>query len=293
MTYSMTGFGRGEASGDCGKFVVEARTINHRFSDISVKLPRHLIGLEDRLRKLVGASISRGKADVFVTHEEQGSRACSIAVNAELAKAYSDAADKIAGALGRPPGGATLQILLQLPDVMRIERAGIDEEDSWATLREAAESALASLTAMRGREGERLIADIALKIQNVHSELSAIEGRAPLVTVEYRRRLESRLKELLGQSMPDESRIAAEVAIMAERCGIDEEIVRLKSHLAQAEGCCAAGGPAGRKLDFIIQEINREVNTIGSKSNDLPISAAVVEIKSEIEKMREQVQNLE
>jgi uncharacterized protein (TIGR00255 family) len=290
----MTGFGRGEASGVGGKFTVEIRTVNHRFCDVSVRMPRHLIGLEDRLRRLVAGRVSRGKADVFVTYEEErdGAAPISVTVNMALAEAYVDVAAKLAARFGAL-GGLTLPMLLQLPDILKIDKGRADEEEAWAALGAAAESALAALAEMRAREGERLAADIAQKMQIARERLAAIEERAPLAEAEYRQRLDSRIKELTGQSAPDESRIAAEIAIMAERCSIDEEIVRLKSHLAQAEGCCSAGQPAGRKLDFIIQEINRETNTIGSKSNDLLISGAVVEIKSEIEKIREQVQNLE
>jgi uncharacterized protein (TIGR00255 family) len=290
----MTGFGRGEASGGGGKFTVEIRTVNHRFCDVSVRMPRHLIGLEDRLRRLVAGRVSRGKADVFVTYEEErGAGPVSVTVNMALAEAYMDAASKIEERFGELGGGVTLPMLLQLPDILKIDKGRADEEESWGAMSAAAETALAALAAMRAGEGERLAADIAQKIRKARERLAVVEERAPFAEAEYRQRLDSRIKELTGQSAPDESRIAAEVAIMAERCCIDEEIVRLKSHLDQAEGCCAAGEPAGRKLDFIIQEINRETNTIGSKSGDLIISGAVVDIKSEIEKIREQAQNLE
>jgi uncharacterized protein YicC (UPF0701 family) len=377
MAYSMTGYGKGEASSGSCKFVVEIRTVNHRYCEVGIKMPRHLLGLEDQLRRLVHGRIARGKADVFVSYEELSGSRGGISVNMGLAEAYCSAAETLRAHFGLSDG-ISLAALLQNPDIFRAEGARFDADTAWPILQAAAEPALDALGQMRASEGGRLSDDIAGKIRNVRSSLAAIEARAPYVVEEYRLRLESRLKELLpqgaygilgargesgaqgaygarsvqgvqtaheaqsaqgkpdpqsargdlgkpsGQSnqgaqgepgtqgargsqaaydafgerqpapaAPDESRIAMEVAIFADRCSIDEEIVRLKSHLSQAAEYCASDMPIGRKLDFVIQEINREINTIGSKSNDLAINGAVVELKAEVEKIREQAQNLE
>ena len=292
MAFSMTGFGRGEASSANRKFVVEIRSVNHRYCDISIKMPRAFANLEERLRGLITGKINRGKVDVFVNYDEYGERECAVKTDIGLAEAYMDAAAALKSRFGLCDE-ISISTLLRLPGIFQTADVPADETEIWELLSKASAAALDSLLAMRAREGGKLIADISQKLAAIAALLERVEARAPSVTAEYRDRLNARLSELLGQNVPDENRIAAEIALFADKCSIDEEIIRFKSHLQQAERCCALGEPVGRKFDFILQEINREVNTIGSKANDLTIGETVVEMKSETEKIREQIQNLE
>ena len=292
MASSMTGFGRGEASSGTRKFIVEIRSVNHRYCDISIKAPRVFSSLEERLRRLLSQKLRRGKIDAFVNCEEYGEREYKITVDAGLAGAYIEAAQGLKSRFDLRDD-ITLAALLRLPDIFRADAGELDEEEAWKHMSGAAQIALDALIDMREREGAKLICDISERIASLSSLLGKIEARAPFIVMDYRERLNARLIELLGQNIPDENRIAAEVALFADRCNIDEEITRFKSHLVQAEMCCDSGEPVGRKLDFILQEINREVNTIGSKANDQTIGEIVVEMKSEAEKIREQIQNLE
>ena len=292
MALSMTGFGRGEASSGALKFTVEIRSVNHRFCDVSIRIPRTFSYLEDLLRQIVLKKLSRGKVDVFVNFEEVGERERAVSTDIGLVKAYIEAAESIKSRFSIKDG-ISLSDILHLPDVFRVSSTDPGEAEASEPLERAARMALDALVGMRAREGEKLVGDIREKIGGIASLLAEIETRAPNVVSEYREKLNARLAELLGQNVPDESRVAAEIAIFADRCSIDEEITRFKSHLAQAAKCCSSGEPIGRKLDFILQEINREINTIGSKSNDMVIGEKVVGIKSEAEKIREQIQNLE
>jgi len=292
MAFSMTGFGRGEASSDNRKFVVEIRSVNHRYCDISIKMPRTFASLEERLRQLVSGKLNRGKIDVFVNCDEYGERDCAVSTDIGLAQAYIEAAGVLASRF-KLRDDVSLTSLLRMPGIFQVGDEAPDEEEIWKLLGGAAGLALNALIEMRGREGGKLIGEINERLDAIASLLTHVEGRAPFVADEYGARLKSRLDDLLGQNIVDESRIAAEIAIFADRCNIDEEITRFKSHLAQAKSCCASNEPVGRKFDFILQEINREVNTIGSKANDLAISERVVELKAETEKIREQIQNLE
>ena len=292
MVFSMTGFGRGEASSGTCKFTVEMRSVNNRYRDISIRMPRMISGLEDRLRRLISQNIRRGKIDVFVNCEELGERERKITADIGLAGAYIEAAQDIESRFGLR-GDISISTLLRLPDVFRAVDAGQDENEAWEYLEAAARAALDALISMREREGIKLIGDIIVKIDTLVNLLAEVEARAPFIVSEYRERLGNRINELFSQNIPDENRIAAEVVLFADRCSIDEEITRFKSHLSQARACCSSDEPVGRKLDFIFQEINREVNTIGSKANDLIIGERVVELKAEAEKIREQIQNLE
>ena len=292
MAFSMTGFGRGEASSDNRRFVVEIRSVNHRYCDISIKMPRVFSGLEDRLRQLITQNLRRGKIDVYVNYEEYGEREHRITADIGLAAAYIEAARNIESKFNFKDS-ITLSALLRLPDIFRIDDAKPDEEEVWEYMGAAARTALDALIIMRGREGDKLIDDISDKIGALADLLARVQMRAPFIVDEYRERLNARIKELLNQNIPDENRIATEVAIFADRSAIDEEITRFKSHIAQAKACCASDEPVGRKFDFIFQEINREINTIGAKANDLAIGEIVVEMKSQAEKIREQIQNLE
>jgi len=292
MAYSMTGFGRGEAASGNRRFIVEIRSVNHRYCDISIKMPRAFSGLEDRLRLSVTKKLNRGKIDVFVNSDASGERECQVSADIGLAGAYVDAA----GALGKRFGlrdDISLSTLMRLPGIFQVDDAIPDEEEIWAVLSEASGKALEAIVMMRAREGGKLIGDIVKKLGLLSEYLTRVESRAPFIVVDYRNRLNARLAELSGLNLPDENRISAEVVLFADKCSIDEEIIRFRSHLAQAEKCCTSNEPVGRRFDFIMQEINREINTIGSKANDLEISGAVVEMKAETEKIREQIQNLE
>jgi uncharacterized protein (TIGR00255 family) len=288
----MTGFGKGEASSDSVRFVVEIRSVNHRFCDVTVKAPKLFLAFEDRIRRRVLECVSRGKGDVFVAYEAYSGKLKKISIDLPLAESYYAAFSQLKQRLPLL-GTLSADALLNFPEVLRVENERPDEDDAWAALQEALDAALRALTEMRGREGGKLMADLQNKFAAVAGEIVQLEARAPLVVAEYRTRLEARLQELLGQNMPDENRLAAEVALFADRCSVDEELIRLKSHLAQAEKCCVSDEPAGRKLEFILQEINREVNTLGAKSNDLAMNRCVLDIKAALEKIREQVQNLE
>lgn len=292
MARSMTGFGRGEASSGKRRFVVEIRTVNHRYCDVTIKTPRSFSSLEERLRKLISQKVNRGKIDVFVSYDESGERECAVAADMGLAAAYIETAGALKSRFNLRDD-ITLASLLRLPGIFKVDDTAPDEEESWALLENAALLALDALVAMRESEGEKLIGDVAQKINQLEGLLDSVEERAPFVVDDYRNRLNARIADLLGANIPDENRIAAEVAIFADKCSIDEEITRFKSHLAQAGAACVSAEPIGRKFDFILQEINRETNTIGSKANDLLIGENVVEMKTCVEKIREQIQNLE
>jgi len=292
MAFSMTGFGRGEASSATRAFTAEIRAVNHRYCDITIKMPRPFMNFEERLRQIIAQNIGRGKVDVYINYEEFGDREHNVTADASLAKAYMDAAGALKAQFGLRDD-VSLSTLLRIPDIIKIENADPDEEEIWNLLSASVQAAVGALVSMRGREGEKLAGDISRRLEALSALIEKVAERAPAVIGEYRERLNARLAELLGANVIDENRIAAEIVLFAERCGIDEEIIRYRSHLAQAAGCLSSGEAVGRKLDFLLQEINREVNTIGSKANDLIISEKVVEMKTEAEKIREQIQNLE
>ncbi|MGI6669109.1 MAG: YicC/YloC family endoribonuclease [Acetivibrionales bacterium] len=292
MIKSMTGYGRGEISQDGREFLVEIKTVNHRYSDIFIKMPRHIGFLEDKVRGLVGRTISRGKIDVSVTYYNYSSNARYVTFDEALAEAYISAVETLRDRYGLKDD-ITVSLISKFPDVLRVEQEKEDEEYLWSLLKIATENALASLIRMREIEGEGLKNALLERVDHIDEIVAKLTERAPEVPEEYRTKLMSRISELLGQHPVDETRLAMEVAIFADRCSIDEEIVRLKSHIYQVREALQMDMPVGRKLDFLVQEMNREINTIGSKANDLVITRYVVEIKSEIEKIREQVQNIE
>jgi uncharacterized protein (TIGR00255 family) len=292
MIRSMTGFGRGECQEESKEFLVEIKTVNHRYSDVFIKMPRQISFLEDKVRDLVSKAISRGKIDVYITFNSFGIDSKCILFDEALAKAYINAVEALRDKFGLKDD-ITVSLISKYPDVLRVEQAEEDEEKIWSMLKVATENALRSLVSMRENEGEGLKNDLAARTAYIEKVLKEIELRSPDVVKEYKQKLETRIKDLLEQQTIDENRIAMEVAVFADRCSIDEEIVRLGSHLNQMREALSLEQPVGRKLDFLIQEMNREINTIGSKANDLIITRNVVEIKSEIEKLREQVQNIE
>lgn len=292
MIRSMTGFGRGESRGDGKDFSVEIKTVNHRYSDIFIKMPRQISYLEDKIRSTISKELSRGKIDVYVSFEDYSEDSKSVLIDEPLARAYIKAVELLKNEYSLKDD-ISVSLIAKFPDVLKVEKVEQDENSLWQVLKAALDNAVASLISMREMEGEGLKKDVLEKTACIEKNLNEITARAPEVVKEYRQKLESRIKELLEQQTIDENRLAMEVAIFADRCSIDEEILRLGSHIKQLREALELDIPVGRKLDFLIQEMNREINTIGSKANDLTITRYVVDVKSEIEKIREQIQNIE
>jgi uncharacterized protein (TIGR00255 family) len=295
MAISMTGYGRSEALDAERRASVEIKSINNRYCDIQVRMPRALASLESRIREEIGRQVSRGKLDVQVSYEDISPDAYRVTCDIGLARAYAQALRQIAEATG-VPDDFSAGLLARFSDVLHTEPAQIDPELVWQLVRRALLAALAEHGVMRRLEGARLTDDILGRIGRLEDLRLELSGRAPGMLDEYRQRLQERVKELLGDQASafyDEQRLTAEIALFADKCAIDEELVRLESHLRQLSEVIRADEPAGKKLDFLIQEINREINTIGSKANDLEITNRVVVMKTEVEKIREQIQNLE
>lgn len=292
MIRSMTGFGRGEYKTDNVQCIVEIKTVNHRYSDFTIKMPRDLLSLEDRIRAELKNVIQRGKADIFVTYNDLSRAKKQVTVDDNLAGEYfhamKDAADKL-GYNFEP----NMSMLFRIPDAFVQVSAETDTESAWIAISEALSKAAANITYMREKEGAKLAEELRSILRNTGLFFACVKKRSPLVPVEYKEKLNARLSELLDGAPVDEQRIAAEVAVFADKCSIDEEIARLDSHIKQFSDVLDSEGPHGRKLDFIVQEMNREVNTMGSKANDIEITNNVIAMKSEIEKLREQIQNLE
>ena len=295
MVRSMTGYGRGERAFDDGvQVTVEVRSVNNRYLDCAVKLPRAYIFAEDAIKARVQGGVARGKVDVFVTITRSGGDDMVVTVNEALAKSYIDALHKLHGLSG---GKARREYyptdLARFPDVLTVEKQAEDLDAMKERLLTALDTAIADFNTMREREGERLAADILGRADAIERLLGEVEERSPQTVADYRARLEAKMREVLQNTQVDEARLLTEAAIFADKVAVDEETVRLHSHLGQLRELLSAGGAVGRKLDFLIQEFNRETNTIGSKCSDLEITRRVVDMKAEIEKIREQVQNLE
>ena len=292
MLRSMTGFGASDLATAAGRYTVEARSLNHRFLEIIVRLPRELGPLEDRIRALVQGRVLRGRVEVAIMRENYGKRLRTVRIDLDLAKAFASALNELKQAL-ELPGSPDLAMLSALPDLIRIEEQKEDLEAAWTAIAEAVEVALSRLVAMREREGARLTSDLGQRVRRLAERADEIERRAPLVVQEHAARLTRRIEELIGMPPVDEGRLAAEVAIFADRSDIAEETTRFRSHLAQMQQMLIGSGAAGRTLEFLVQELGREANTIGSKANDVEISRAVIAVKGELESLREQIQNLE
>ena len=295
MVKSMTGYGRGECSYEGGSFTIEVRSVNNRYLDCGIKMPRAYIFAEDAMKARVQATISRGKVDVFVTQTSQAEDDSTVVVNEGLAKSYISALAQLYQMGGGQwvKGSYVATDLARFPDVLTVEKNEQDPEQVKAGLLGALDAALSDFDAMRVREGQRLAQDILGRTATIEQLVSKVEERSPQTVAEYRARLEAKMAEILQNTQIEESRILTEAAIFADKVAVDEETVRLRSHIAQLREMLEQGGAVGRKLDFLIQEFNREANTIGSKCNDIDIARVVVDIKAEIEKIREQVQNLE
>ncbi len=292
MIKSMTGYGRARASTGGRDITVEVRSVNNRYLDCTVKMPRAYIFAEDAMKGDVQKAVSRGKVDVFVTIDAQESDETVVAVNKTLARGYFDAVRSLGEELGLETDLSARE-LARFPDVLTVTKAELDLEQVGGEIRAVLADALAAYNAMRAVEGERLAADIRGRLDRIEALTAAVERRSPETVSEYRQKLLERMREVLESTTIDESRILTEAAIFADKVAVDEETVRLRSHLAQLREMLDSHIPVGRKLDFLIQEVNRESNTIGSKCNDIEIARCVVELKAEVEKIREQVQNIE
>lgn len=292
MLKSMTGFGRGNYLGKLKQVTVEIKATNHRFAEVQVKLPRQYTALEERIKREVLQQISRGHLEVFVKLEDAGQPVRELQVDKALALAYYKELKELAEAAGLPCEVRVIDLAV-LPEVCQLKEPEENMELIWVELLPALQDALANLLEMRRLEGQKLKEDLVSRVAVLRELRGKIAAKSPLVVRLYRERLATRLQELLEEGAVDETRLAMEVAIFADRANIDEELVRLESHFAQLEQNLQEENQVGRKIDFLLQEINREVNTIGSKANDLEITQTVVQLKSELEKIREQVQNIE
>ena len=288
---SMTGCGNGKVQRDGWEVSVDLKTVNHRFLDIGIKLPRALSFLEQTLRDRISGKIRRGHADVFLTVKRTDSSALSVDCDPNLAALYVEAARRLSDTTG-VLNDMTVSRLMSMDGVLILNEREMDEELVAAICAEAADSAADQLVRMREREGSHLKEDLAYHLDAAEALRISIQKRAPMVVIEYREKLENRLKTLLAEPV-EPQRIAQETAILADRCAIDEELSRLDSHIRQMRKYLDAEGEIGKKMDFLIQEMNREANTIGSKASDAAIAQNVVDLKSEIEKLREQIQNVE
>ena len=292
MVKSMTGYGRGEAYSSLKRILVELKSVNNRFAEVVIRMPKHLLPLEERVKKTVQDKISRGRVDVFITLEENESKKRLVKVDKELGLAYYNALRELADTCGIPEK-FDLVSMAAMPGMLVVEAAEDDLDEMWPAIEEAVCRGLDALVAMRQVEGQKLAADLLKRREIIGGFVASIEERAPQVVSSHQEKLQARIQELLGEIQVDEAKLANEVAFFADRASITEELVRLDSHLSQMVEIIQLEDAVGRKLDFLGQEMNREINTIGSKSNDLVISRLVLEVKSELEKVREQVQNLE
>lgn len=290
---SMTGYGRGECLLYDRKFTVEIKSVNHRYNDITIKMPRTLLIYEDKVKKLLSREIFRGKTDVYINFESYSKDDVRVNVNDALAEGYVTALKSLKNRFDIKDE-ISLSLIARFPDIITVEKdiSESETDEIWECLENACLSALEMFVEMRIKEGEALKENILLKLDTINEAIKRVELRAPDVAKEYRIRLTERLRELEELDV-DETRLVTEAAIFADKACIDEEITRMFSHIAQMRSILNEHCPVGRKLDFLVQEMNREVNTMGSKSNDLEITNIIVETKSEIEKIREQVQNFE
>ncbi len=289
---SMTGYGKGVAARDGRELVIELKSVNHRFLDIGIRVPRMLGCTEDTIRKVLNTRLSRGHVDVFISYRNTREDAKSVRIDTQLLTAYVTAARQAPAHLGLEDD-LTLANVLRLPDVCEIVAADEDTDALIALADEATNAAVDALETMREAEGERLKAALQAGVDAMAAYRERILMRAPLVVEDYRKKLTERIESVLSDTEIDRARLATEIALFADRACIDEELVRLQSHITQFRAYLEASEPIGRKMDFIIQEMNRECNTIGSKANDTELTNAVLLCKAEIEKLREQIQNVE
>ena len=292
MIKSMTGFGRCEFTDEKRKFTVELKSVNHRYLDVNIKMPKKLNFFESSIRALLKEYIERGKVDVYITYEDYTEDNYALKYNSALAAQYLDYLNRMAEEFGLE-NDIRVSNLSRYPDVLVMEEQDVDEKELWDGLERALRGACEQFVASRIKEGENLKVDLIDKLDHMISYIDFIEKRSPLIMEEYRKRLEDKIKAILGDRQMDDGRIATEVTIYADKVCVDEETVRLRSHINTTKDTLLEGGSIGRKLDFIAQEMNREANTILSKANNIQISDTGINLKTSIEKVREQIQNIE
>ena len=292
LVKSMTGYGRAVETVNGREFTVEIRSVNNRYLDCTVKLPRALSFAEDTVKQAVKNTISRGKVDVYITQRSEGDADVKVTLNTAMAAGYVEAMRQMAQEFAIRED-ISVSLLSRMPDVFTVEKPEVDEEQLLSDMMQVVNAALANYDAMRTKEGEALKNDLSSRGNTIRSLVSQVEEGNGQTVIDYRTRLYNKLQEVLANTAIDESRILTEAAIFADKVAVDEETVRLRSHLDQMNNMLTAGGAIGRKLDFLLQEMNREANTIGSKCSDVRLARLVVEIKAELEKIREQTQNIE
>lgn len=292
MIRSMTGYGRGQQTLGGMDITVEIRSVNHRYYEYSSRLPRVYGFLDERLKGYLQKAVSRGKVDVGVWIDTADAPGSEVVVNHALAEGYLKALHELAQTYGLRDD-VSVNTLSRFPDILTVRKAAEDEEAIWEAVRQVADEALAGFVAMREREGARLREDVLARRQTILRAVEQVEARSPEIVREHMAKVEARMKELLSTATVDEQRLLTEAALFADKTATAEETVRLRSHLDQLETLVNASEPVGRKLDFLVQEINRETNTIGSKVQDVELARVVVDVKAEIEKIREQIQNIE
>ncbi len=289
---SMTGYGRARETSNEREIVVELRAVNHRYLDVNVKAPRGYGFLEEAIKKLAASKISRGKVDIYINVTDLAAQETTITLNHELAQSYFDALVELRDALHLHDDISVMSIA-KMPDVLVSQRVEVDAEALTASVSEVFNEAVKQFDEMREIEGEKLASDVRNRMNTIKEIVQQIEIRSPERVIAYREKLEKRMNEILADSTVDEQRILTEAAIFADKTAVDEETVRLRSHLDQLDTMLKDSNPVGRKLDFLVQEMNREANTIGSKANDSILANYVISLKAEIEKIREQIQNIE
>lgn len=292
MIKSMTGFGRCEIAENDRKFTVEMKSVNHRYLDVNIKMPKKLNFFESSIRNELKKYISRGKVDVFITYEDFSEATTNVHYNKELAGEYLMYLKQMAQDF-QLENDIRVSTLSKYPEVFSMEEVDVDEEELWKELQKALDGAAELFVETRITEGENLKNDLIEKLDGMLKLVDFISERSPQIIAEYRQKLEDKVRELLGDNTVDEGRLLTEITIFADKVCVDEEIVRLRSHIETTKNTLIEGGSIGRKLDFIAQEMNREANTILSKANDLEVSNCAIELKTEIEKVREQIQNIE
>ena len=292
MVSSMTGYGRGEAVKENISVVVELRSVNHRYFEFSSRVPRGYAFLEDKLKTFCQQRITRGKVDLFLTLDVSASDNVVIEINHSLASGYVNAIKELSETYEINDGLSAIN-LSRFPDLFTVKSQAIDEDTVWSVVEEATSVALDGFAAMRAKEGKKLYDDVKSRVETILEKVAFVEERSPETVRAYREKLETRIREMLADATVDEGRLLTETAIFADKVAVAEETVRLRSHIKQLMELLESDIAVGRKLDFIVQEMNREANTIGSKAQDIEIAHTVVDIKAEIEKIREQIQNIE
>ncbi len=291
MIKSMTGFGRGKYENDSREYIVEIKSVNHKYSDITIKMPRNITYLEEKVKKEINSVITRGKVDVYISFVNNSNIGRDVKINTELAKMYINELEKICDETN-VKNNINVMDIARMPDVLNIQNDE-NEEQIWSELQVALQEAICGFVKMRQNEGEKIQKDLLNRVSAVSENVNKICEYSTRLVEEYVVKLKNRIKEILNTDIVDENRLAQEVVIYSDKCSVEEEITRLKSHINQFIKLMDADGAIGKKIDFLLQEMNREINTIGSKANCLDITNLVVEVKTELENIREQVQNIE